>query len=554
MVKWLTVAIMLAFAIASYGLEPNRSELSLPLCNEKRVMAHYMTNMAFYRGSKHVTTYFDYENYLPNGPTAFMAGSTQSYPLLDYRKSLGLDAVAEKELKTAKLLGMDGFHFFYPHSPQVFELKYNKTIKAFFRAAERLNIDFKFSLCLCSPNGPESEKQKIQKWGKAIKDILKDTAKSDHWLKTPDGRIIMFLWNNDGLTDAVKYPPETFTAPDKLKYVAGAYAKLADYCGVKFACVYDIRGDQQQDSRFVSAVLDYFPAVWGFVPNPDKGWAKVIQECKRRKRGYVATACPDFYTGKPYRKNTKKVYDRLWRLEDMKKCGVDGMWRRVKPLNLSDYFRRDLELGVKFDADMLNVTTWNDFPEGHQICPDINHNFAYAILLKYYKNIWQGKPGLNNREIGMVFFKKYPHKAKPSLADFEVRDNLTPGKLVRVNEKPLLDEDYIEAVSILEKPARIYVNGRDLGMAPAGISAKRIRIEAGSVSLKAVRDGKTVFSLSTPEWITNAPYRTDRFTFAYSTEFMEYWKKIFGNRKPVVSNEYAEDEKGIPNWKKYLKK
>ena len=70
------------------------------------------------------------------------------------------------------------------------------------------------------------------------------------------------------------------------------------------------------------------------------------------------------------------------------------------------------------------MVTWNDYPEGHAVCPDLNKNFAFSTLLKYLSNEWKGNPELNDREIGWVFYKKYPSSAKPSVADFEVRSEL----------------------------------------------------------------------------------------------------------------------------------
>jgi hypothetical protein len=215
------------------------------------------------------------------------------------------------------------------------------------------------------------------------------------------------------------------------------------------------------------------------------------------------------------------------------------MYRRVYVTGLTAELRTSAERAIRFDAPLINVVTWNDYPEGHQICPDINHNFAFALLLQAYKNLWIGRPELNNRDIGMVYFKKYRSSARPSLADFEIRS---------ADNVPLAEDDYIEAVAVLKEPARIMINGKDAGVASAGIGVKRIPIEPGPVSLKAVRDGVTLFDITAPEWVTEAPYRTDRFTFGYSSEYDRMWRSLFGERTPVSTCEYVEDRPGVPNW------
>lgn len=51
-----------------------------------------------------------------------------------------------------------------------------------------------------------------------------------------------------------------------------------------------------------------------------------------------------------------------------------------------------------------------------------------------------------------------------------------------------------------------------------------------------------------PEWIrmTDKPYRTNRFTYGYSSQYEHYWKAVFGNMAPITSKEYNEDA-GLPN-------
>ena len=542
----------LIIGISLISMIAGAAEFKLP-GKEKKVIAHYMTNMLFFKGGSYSSTYYDKVNYRPDGPTAFMGGSTQSYPLMDFRYSEDRVGAAAKEILAAKKLGVDGFHFFYPYDPKFSDSVLNPNIIAFFKAADRLKVDFKMTLCLCLPLRPVSEAEKVKVWGNAIKKIYKAVGKNNsNWLKTADGRNIFFLWNGDFLADKVSSMGDVFKRPEVLSDVAKAYKKLADHIGIKAAFVYDLRSTMHKEPEFYNQILKNFPATWAFIPRPDGSWQSYVAASQRAKIPFIRSLVPDFYTSKPYKKNGKRLYDRLWRLEDMKKLGVDGMWRRVISVNLSDEYRKNLEAAIKENAPIISVTTWNDYPEGQQICPDINHNFAYAILLKYYKNIWQKKSFKNNKDIGLVFFKKYAAKVKPVIWDFEVREDKPSCKIAlhRVNEKPLVNEDFIEAAVILTAPAKIYLNQKYLGTFPKGITVKRIASRPGKVSLKAVRKGKVLFNFAAPEWITDKPYRTDRFTYSFSSEYMKYWKSIFGNRKMETSCEYAEDAKNIPQWKR----
>ncbi len=518
---------------------PDRPELSLPLLGEKRIVAHYMTNMLFHKGGRYPAAYFDKAHYLPSGPTGAMGGATQTYPLMDFRADKTMDEAAEFELKAAVQTGLDGFQFFYPVN--VDYKRYNAVITAFFRAADKLELDFKFTVCLCSArDGKGTAAEKIAHWAAGLKDLVERTKGLDYWLKTPDSRTIIFIWNGVGLADEIDGIGAILGDPKLIKYDARAYDMLAKASGIKTAYVFHVVPVTSNRKRVTDQLFKYYPAFWYWLPIHSLDGSThdaFAGKCKQARRTYSATVYTDFYTSKPYRKDNKQ---RLWRPEEMLELGVDGMYRRVIVTGLSREFRKNFEHGIKHDVPLVNVVTWNDYPEGHQICPDINHNFSFAVLLNYYKNLWQGKTVDNQDEVGIVFFKKYPSTEKPTVADFEIQN---------IRGVSQTEDDFIEAITLLKQPARVFINGTDCGIAQAGLTEKRIPIQPGPVWLKVVRDDKTIISLTAPEWITDKPYRTDRFTYGYSSRYDEYWKALFRGRSPETSQEYCE-KGGIPNWKR----
>jgi hypothetical protein len=523
----------------------NRVELGLPLLEKKRVVAHYMSNMIYHKDAHSVPTYDSREHFRLDGPSGTIGGFNQTFPIMDFRDTdKSPDEVAEFEVITAMELGIDGFQFFYPLDRPAVMKDYNRNIKAFFRAVERLRVNFKLTVCFCISEQAMPEEQKIRWWGDALKELLAQKAWEDIWLKTPDGRHIIYQWIGDGLCDKAFGIGDILKNASLVEEDAKAYERLADYCGIDIAYVYHVRWWMLKHTDVIDQLLDFYPAFWSFIPvNSRYGaqWDAFAAKCAARNRTYTESVCPDFYTSKLFRKKSDKLYDRIWRLEDALELGVDGMWRWVYVSQLSGELRASMERAIRTDTPIVNVVTWNDYPEGHQVCPDINHNFAFALLLQAYKNIWQGRAELSNRETGIVFYKKYPSSAKPSIADFEVRSE---------ENIPLAEEDFIEAVTILNKPAKLYINGREAGTAEAGIGVKRIPIEAGPVSLKAVREGGIVFDFTAPEWITTEPYRTDRATVGFSSEYSRLWKLVFGDKTPISTCEYAEDSNGVPNWKR----
>lgn len=521
------------------------AEPVLPLVSEKRVIAHYMTSMLYFDGGESEPTYDLRSHYRLDGPSGAIGGFNQAFPIMDFRgPGKSMDEAAEFELRAAKTLGIDGFQFYYPLRASEKQLKdWTRIIEAFFRVAERTGINFKLTLCLSLADAPLTEAQKIEKWGRGWKKLLAHREWDDIWLKTPDGRIITYLWSGAGFSDRVSGAPALIENPALVAADAEAYERLAAACGIRAAYIYHMRWWMLKNADVVDQLLGFYPAFWSFLPMNSRfgaEWDAFADQCAVHGRAYSETICEDFYTSKLYRKEGKQ-FARISKLSDALELGVDGMWRRVFVSDLSGELRSSMERAMRVDSPLLSVSTWNDYPEGHQICPDVNKNFSFATLLQYFSNIWKGTPERNVRDIGWVFYKKYPSNVHPSLADFEIR---------HVEEVPLSKEDFIEAVVALQSPAQVFLNGKDLGELQAGLSIRRIPIEAGPVRLKAVRGDKVVFEFTAPQWITDHPYRTDRATVGYSSEYAALWRKIFGDKIPVSACEYAEDEKGVPNWKR----
>jgi hypothetical protein len=215
--------------------------------------------------------------------------------------------------------------------------------------------------------------------------------------------------------------------------------------------------------------------------------------------------------------------------------------RDCVPTQLSYVFRRLLERAVSTDAALINYATWNDFPEGHHIAPEINHNFGFPVLLKHYKRQWK-KEKPETKEAAVVFFKKYAHTIKPKYFDIPVRFLAFPENEAK--------DDFVDVVCILNHKADLYFKGRKIGPLATGLSSTLIPTEPGPVSIKVVRGKKTILKVTAPEWITAEPYRTDRLTFVYSSQCPKYYRDVFGSSKIPVSDEYALDAQGVPNWKK----
>lgn len=500
----------------------NLPEYSLPITQQKLVIAHCMTNIIRFKG--HPLEDSCNPDYYPakGNSSAPLGGLTQVKVMADsLMANASLDEAVEFEMRAAIRSGIDGFQFYYTLGSPVWD----EIILAYFRVAEKQNINFKFTFCISHPGG-STEALKVAQFAKRMNGIMKATGKNNpHWLRTPDGRLVVYLWDGEPLADI---PADKNGLPDQF-YIARAYKRLADAVDEKFACIFTI--NKEISKTELNHFLDYFPATWIWtLPYDNKNYIgdMVAGECKRRRRTFTASVFNDFYTSKLLKKGTWDMYHQV---ADAVKAGIGKVERKYITTGLSYNFRKQLEFGIQQDASLINVITWNDYPEGHHLAPEINHNDGFSILLNHYKSIWKGQPSpYADRDVAIAFFKKYAHKVQPDPFNIPVvpfqKEVLAPSS-----------EDAIEVVTLLSSAAGLRVNG-NLKTVKEGLSATRFPMKAGPVKVSVERNNKATVEFTTPEGITTKPYRTDRITYSYSSEFEHFYKDLYPDFKPGYSTEY----------------
>ena len=500
----------------------NRPELRLPIANKKSVIAHCMTNIIRYKGHKlEDSCNPDYFSATGNISSS-LGGLTQVRVMSDSMLSNAtLDEAVEFEMRTAIKCGIDGFQFYYVLGNPAWD----EIIKAYFRVADQKNIDFKFTFCISHPTGG-TEASRIAEFAVRINKIFAEAGHDNsHWLRTPDGRLILYMWYGDGLADI----PEDRKGFSKPYFVAGAYDKLGNLVKEKFACIFSI--NENISYTDLDDYLDYFPAPWIWTLAYTKNYPGyfISKACKKRNRSFTGSAFPDFYTSKLLKKGTWDMYVTA---ADAVNAGIKKVERKYLAAGLSYNFRKLLQFSIDQDVPIINIITWNDYPEGHHMAPESNHNFGFVELLKYYKSIWKHEPfPYEGKDVAMVFYKKYKHDIVPD--PFSI-------KIVQIEKGAvsLADEDIIEAVTILKDKAMLNVNGKVIDV-PAGLYISTFSQQPGPVKLSVSRNHTQLISFTSPEWITDKPYRTDRLTYSFSNGFNEMYKEIFNELPAYYSNEYG---------------
>lgn len=529
----------------AFHTEPNRPELSLPISDRKLVIAHYMTGMIPTPAGE-TDHWMAPELYDPEGGTAAIGGIYQTIPvtMLLHPELPAMKEAALLEMRAAKALGVDGFNFYYPFGPdEAFRDRYDNFIQSFFDAAKENNLDFKLTICFAPYGGMDmTTAQKAELLGTHLGKIIKHTGESDNWLRTPDGRYLFYTWLADAILneDLQGRHWEIRDRPELLGKAAAIYDRIAEVAGVRGAFLYHL--DQPNDPGIVEKALDYFPAVTGWVGAGEEleTWKRVAQRCRERGRTYVQEVHPDYYSSKVYRPNSDEM---IFDLQEAAGAGMDKIERHAHILGLTQTFRDKLQMAVDLDPPLINFTTWNDYPEGHHLAPEINHNFGFSLLLKHYLAKWRGTDeGLPDDAV-IVFFKKYPSSATPEPFDIRVAYKKAIGGAEA--------EDGIEVVTLLSGPGVLYVNDEAPREVPTGLAVSRFEMQPGPVSARVDRTGETVAQLTTPEWITLHPFRADRLTYSFSSAFDHIYEQIYGKDAPKhTSMQYAEDAQGVPQWQK----
>ncbi len=485
---------------------------------EKLVLAHYMTDMVP-RTDRPLVRWIDPELADPTGSTAALGGLHQTVPMASlYLKEADLTKAVDFEIRAARQLGVDGFQFYYPlgDNTRALEKTYNQIVREFIRQSDTSYHGFKISLCLSHPRTHRSstEAERIALWSPPIRSLVEATRDSPAWLKSESGSLLFYLWVGDALADGVNGRANT---PDQIRNVGQAYRRLSNVIGTPIEYIYQVRRPQI-DPPYIDSIVKTFPAVWGWTASDEnfEFWGYLARRCREEGCVYTQTVYPDYYTSKVYRKGDTN--HSILSTDQAVKAGLDGIERHYRVTNLAQTQIRLLQRAIDNDVPIVNYVTWNDAPEGHHLAPEINHNFGPALLLKHFKRQWQSGETEVVRDEAIVFFKKYRHDAKPRYA--------VHLKIKSANQS-LAEEDRIELVTLLTKPAECYVNDHSFGTVEKGLRVHSIPSQPGPVRVRAVRHGRPIISFETPQSISESPPRTDRLTYSYSSAFDREFAQLF---------------------------
>ena len=489
------------------------------------VLAHYMTKMVPCSSGERI--WASPELYDPGGSTAAIGGMYLTLPMWPVlRPEMSLDDAVDFEIRCARQMGVDGFQFYYPFFNSVAPLRdYNRIVRAFVCIAEKKYPGFKVALCLSlGGEHPElKEAQRVEIWGAALKELLDETAASPAWLRTRSGSLLFYHWATDGFADGVGHMSAT---PEHVAKISAAFGRLSKRSGHAMDWVFHVRRTEN-DPAYIDAILKHFPAVWGWVEVDDDPafWDELAKRCAEKGVAYTQTVYPDYFTSKVYALGDENY--RMLSPSEAIKLGPQGIERHYRQTDLAKGQSRLLQSAIDRQAQIINYATWNDWPEGQHLAPEVNHNFGPSFLLRHFASQWRGQPS-PLKDQAVVFFKKHPSTAKPA-HPIVVK--------VKSRRNDPAAEDEVQLVTNLTAPARCEFNGKDAGSVAAGFQITSLPLpKDGPLRIRLLRadGGDALIDFTTPVGITRAPLRIDRLTYSYSSNFMEEFRGLFGDAKPPL--------------------
>jgi len=219
----------------------------------------------------------------------------------------------------------------------------------------------------------------------------------------------------------------------------------------------------------------------------------------------------------------------LWHQYDNRTTGT------LTPPTGFDWLRRNWEMARETGSTLIQYITWNDYGEDTHIVPGYDTNYALLELNRYFIEWWKlgHEPRADSDQI-YIAFKKHPQDAP--VYPFLQRESA---------------KGALEVLTILKKPGRVVVPGRDdEGWdAPAGLSFKQLPVEPGTVRVEVRRNGSIDLELEAPEIITDRPFRVFNTIYTFSTECVNHWNIDFPGEPFLAYSEYGDaDGNGLPNW------
>ncbi|NME70438.1 hypothetical protein [Flammeovirga aprica] len=456
----------------------------------------------------------------------------------------------EFEMKSAKLMGIDGFQFeLRPLGGEYYLSRFKKIFAEYIKVAEVKNIDFKFSIIIdMKRNKKVPVSLLLSKTESTLNELFKMTNYSKKWLRTGDNKVILFTKTPQKVIDQglkKKYASAFIKNPNLILELAEVYHSLQKGLIDDVAFVY--QADYVSNDVLTNQILDFFPAIYTLssAQNYDKGISGLEALCRKRNRPFIQCVVPDMQSVKPYDISTKQKLPSG--VEGTIKGRGENNYVKAHNYKMTSVLRDLLEKGVKRQADLLYVTSWNYYNRGSHFAPELHHGYGMGLLLKEYKNKWLKNQATLEEEAVIVSFKNF----------LPGEFNKNKGMKINFRNKEkyqIQDMDSVEVVTILKEKSGVYFNNQYLGIAPKGTHAFYVEKPKGKMEVKVKRARRTILQYSVPKEIDGKQTVTDFLTYTFSNLDENYARQnhdiILNNEMRMMRNRFLISNEDEKKWRK----
>ena len=162
--------------------------------------------------------------------------------------------------------------------------------------------------------------------------------------------------------------------------------------------------------------------------------------------------------------------------------------------------RNTWRLAIENKAEMVQINTWNDLPEGSGVEPSPMNGSAFLDMNAYWLTKYKtGVAPKIVRDTVYLTHRKQPWAAKPTF----------PQTLLMKLRGGTPARDKIEALTFLKAPGTVKITVGTTTVScsvPAGPGLCTVPLRSGTVSAKVVRNGATTTSVTSPMKVTSSPY------------------------------------------------
>lgn len=464
------------------------------------------------------------------------------------------DALAY-EILAAKKMGIDGFKFPVALYASVnFVDKYIDLVSLYVNTAEKRGIDFNFSLLvkLNRNKNKVSEEEAYNQLVSRLKQLYANTKYSSKWLRNSEGELVIFTRETDLIVDrafGLKNVHAFVTDGKIMDEIKAVFDRVETEVDSNLSFIFNSR--HPFTPRYNDLVLQYFPGITldkYAMPNKE-GVKKMAIYCKERNKPVFLSVFADLLNSQTMSKETGKMIFENSPLG--KKLSMDELYVLTNSAKLTANYRYFLQAAVDVDADVIDISSWNSYEEGSQIAPEIHHGFGYGEMLKYYKDLWIN--GEHNTTIEqeklITSYKAYDSKYMAE-TNMEVRYGLT--------YYPHGCEDSVEIVTILNEPATVYCNGRNVGTVGSGLQSIYIPKKTGNVKVAVKRGSQVIIEYITPKKIIDDPIKSDYLTYSFTNVDHDlnysYLKMNFEVEMKRLNRSFILNEKIESKWEEAYQK